>query len=85
MGILFIVQRSDWFSEFDTQKFASHLLLHSLLNIVQAQPRKTDVHSFFRPFEPGMDAGSFVLIAREGEWDEVLLITHHEGSEWLVY
>ena len=36
-------------------------------------------------FEPGMDAGSFVLIAREGEWDEVLLITHHEGSEWLVY
>lgn len=30
-----------------------------------------------------MDAGSFVLVARDGEWDEALLVCHNEGSEWL--
>lgn len=32
-----------------------------------------------------MEAGSFVLISRADEWDEVLLVTHGEGSEWLCY
>ena len=32
-----------------------------------------------------MEAGCFVLIARGNEWDEVLLISQHEGSEWLCY
>lgn len=32
-----------------------------------------------------MESGSFVLISREREWDEVLLVTHGEGTEWLCY
>lgn len=32
-----------------------------------------------------MEAGCFVLVARGDEWDEVLLVAHFEGSEWLGY
>jgi hypothetical protein len=36
-------------------------------------------------FSSCMEAGCFVLIARGNEWDEVLLVSQHEGSEWLCY
>ena len=36
-------------------------------------------------FQSCMDAGSFILIAKDGEWDEALLVCHNEGSEWLCY
>ena len=36
-------------------------------------------------FKLEMEAGCFVLVARGNEWDEVLLVAHFEGSEWLGY
>lgn len=36
-------------------------------------------------FKLELEAGCFVLVARGNEWDEVLLVAHFEGSEWLGY
>ncbi|CAL1171994.1 unnamed protein product [Cladocopium goreaui] len=36
-------------------------------------------------YQACMDAGSFIVVARDGEWDEALLVCHNEGSEWLCY
>ena len=36
-------------------------------------------------FSSCMEAVCFVIIARGNEWDEVLLVSQHEGSEWLCY
>lgn len=51
---------------------------------------KRGVHHFSEDrsaltFRPEMEAGCFVLVARGDEWDEVLLVAHFEGSEWLGY
>lgn len=32
-----------------------------------------------------MEAGAFILISRDSEWDEALLVAHGEGTEWLCY
>ena len=51
---------------------------------------KRGVHHFSEDrsaltFRPEMEAGCFVLVAGGGGWDEVLLVAHFEGSEWLGY